>query len=132
MTRMHEMDDAEFFEIVRDEPFSFFEARLREGFASRGWEFVGSDDGRDYFARGRWELYASPANHRLGPGFRFVMILDFPTEDIRRRFDLGEDMKTQGFHQVLSVNEAIELLVELDPTLKLKPDSYPGKEFIGP
>ena len=73
-----------------EEPYPVFRSRVREHFAALGWTCVFSDEEADFFANGRWEVYASPGDF-IGPPFDTVVLLEFPTEADRVRSDAGVD-----------------------------------------
>jgi hypothetical protein len=70
-------------ELEGVEPYDEFRSELREMLLARGWEMTGSDEESDFFAKGRLEVYACPAD-ALGPPFHHVLIFEYPSEVERR------------------------------------------------
>jgi hypothetical protein len=70
------------------EPYALFRSRLSEDFAPPGWAWVHSDEEADFFANGRWEVYASPGDD-IGLPFDTVVLLEFPTAADRVRSNAG-------------------------------------------
>lgn len=110
-------EESRFSQVVSEELYVFFRARVRETFMDQGWTCIDSDDEADFLVRSRWELYAAPADGIGGRDTHEVVVWEFPTEESRRSWDarVEEEADKAKIHYVPSAEAALELLRQVDP-----------------